>query len=57
MIFFYRNDESVFLTWETEFSNDASLNEIQDSKYKKLDAFKDLQMYLDKVTSGKQVAG
>ena len=36
------------MEWGTEFSNDASLTEIEDSKFKKLDAFKELQTYLDK---------
>ena len=36
------------MVWETEFSNDASLDEISDSKFKKNDAFDDLQAFLNK---------
>eukprot|EP01016_Furgasonia_blochmanni_P003141 TRINITY_DN1122_c0_g1_i15.p1 TRINITY_DN1122_c0_g1~~TRINITY_DN1122_c0_g1_i15.p1 ORF type:complete len:239 (-),score=57.43 TRINITY_DN1122_c0_g1_i15:99-815(-) len=31
------DDNSTFLTWETDFSNDADANVIQDNKYKKLE--------------------
>ncbi len=37
----------TFLTWRTEFSGDCNFNLIQDSKFKKLDAFKDMRKSLN----------
>ena len=34
--------DGVFISWLTEFSNDADLTIIQDSKYKKQDMFADM---------------
>jgi hypothetical protein len=36
-------DNSTFLIWETEYSNDVNSHIIQDGKFKKLDYFKDLR--------------
>jgi hypothetical protein len=36
-------DDSTFLTWETDFSNDVNTHVLQDQKFKKLDYFKDLK--------------
>ena len=33
-------DETTFVSWTTDFSNDCDANTIQDSKYKKHDMFK-----------------
>lgn len=33
----------TFVSWLTEFSNDADLTIIQDSKYKKIEMFTDMQ--------------
>ena len=38
--------QQTFLSWTTEFSNDADLGIIQDQKYKKLEAFEDMQKTL-----------
>ena len=38
---------STFLSWETDFSNDASSNVIQDNKFKKQDHFKDIKSKLE----------
>mmetsp|Transcript_53516 Transcript_53516/g.61405 ORF Transcript_53516/g.61405 Transcript_53516/m.61405 type:complete len:150 (+) Transcript_53516:29-478(+) len=37
------DDNSTYIRWETDFSNDADANVIQDSKFKKVDYFKDLK--------------
>jgi len=37
---------STFISWETEFSNDADLQVIQDNKYKKLDYFSEIRKNL-----------
>ena len=37
------DDNSTYVRWETDFSNDADANVIQDSKFKKVDYFKDLK--------------
>jgi len=42
------DSHSTFLSWETEFSNDADLNVVQDNKYKKLDFFKEMGTYFEK---------
>lgn len=39
-------DNSTFLTWETDYSNDVNAHVIQDGKFKKLDYFKDLKKLL-----------
>ena len=36
----------TFIEWRTDFSNDASLQVVQDSRYKKREGFKDLKSYL-----------
>lgn len=36
-------DNSTYIRWETDFSNDADANVIQDNRFKKLDNFKDLK--------------
>ena len=36
----------TYLSWETDFSNDANTHIIQDQKFKKLDYFKDFTKYL-----------
>ncbi len=36
-------DNSTFVQWESDYSNDVNTHVLQDGKYKKLDAFKDLQ--------------
>jgi len=35
-------DDSTFVEWSTDFSNDVDSHVIQDNKYKKIDYFKDL---------------
>jgi len=36
-------DKTTYLVWETEYSNDVNSHIVQDTKYKKLDYFKDLR--------------
>ena len=36
----------TFIEWRTSFSNDASLQVIEDSRFKKREGFKDLKDYL-----------
>eukprot|EP01016_Furgasonia_blochmanni_P003147 TRINITY_DN1122_c0_g1_i7.p1 TRINITY_DN1122_c0_g1~~TRINITY_DN1122_c0_g1_i7.p1 ORF type:complete len:244 (-),score=80.58 TRINITY_DN1122_c0_g1_i7:31-762(-) len=43
------DDNSTFLTWETDFSNDADANVIQDNKYKKLEYFKEIKTIVGKL--------
>ena len=38
-------DNTSFVFWESDFSNDVNSHVIQDSKFKKLDYFKDLKKY------------
>lgn len=40
------SSNQTFIEWRTEFSNDASLQVIQDSRFKKKEGFKDLKDYL-----------
>lgn len=42
-LFRVTDDNSTYIRWETDFSNDADANVIQDSKFKKVDYFKDLK--------------
>ena len=37
------DDNSTFIKWETNFSNDADVNVLQDNKFKKIDYFNDLK--------------
>lgn len=37
------DDNSTYLRWETDFSNDADANVVEDNRFKKLDNFKDLK--------------
>mmetsp|Transcript_4068 Transcript_4068/g.6899 ORF Transcript_4068/g.6899 Transcript_4068/m.6899 type:complete len:342 (-) Transcript_4068:1136-2161(-) len=39
-------DDRTYIEWSTDFSNDASLQVIEDSRYKKKEAFGDLREYL-----------
>jgi len=42
---------STFLSWETEFSNDADVGVVQDNKYKKLEYFAEMKKHFgDKCT-------
>lgn len=36
-------NNSTFLMWETDYSNDVNASIVQDGKFKKLDAFQDLR--------------
>jgi len=36
-------DKTTYLVWETEYSNDVNSHIVQDTKFKKLDYFKDLR--------------
>jgi hypothetical protein len=36
-------DNTTYVQWETDYSNDVDSHIVQDSKYKKLDYFKDLK--------------
>ncbi len=38
-------DKTTYFVWETEYSNDVNSHIIQDSKYKKLEYFKDLKKH------------
>lgn len=40
------SDDTTFLRWTTEFSNDADLAVISDQKYKKLEFFKNAKSNL-----------
>mmetsp|Transcript_1382 Transcript_1382/g.2208 ORF Transcript_1382/g.2208 Transcript_1382/m.2208 type:complete len:189 (+) Transcript_1382:128-694(+) len=40
---------STFICWTTDFSNDAGQAEVQDSKFKKLEAFKLLRSFLSSI--------
>jgi len=42
-LFRVTDDNTTYLRWETDFSNDADANVIQDAKFKKVDYFKDLK--------------
>jgi hypothetical protein len=39
-------DNSTFIEWISDYSNDATQEVIQDSKYKKQEAFEDLVNFL-----------
>lgn len=36
-------DDTTFLSWETDYSNDVNAHTVQDGKFKKLEYFKDLK--------------
>jgi hypothetical protein len=36
-------DNTTFVSWETDYSNDVNAHVVQDGKFKKLDYFKDLK--------------
>ena len=42
------DDNTTFLEWETEFSNDVDVGVIQDNKYKKLETFAELKKTFSK---------
>jgi hypothetical protein len=42
-LFKVTSDNSTFVQWESDYSNDVNAHVIQDAKFKKLDAFKDLK--------------
>jgi len=44
---------STFLSWETEFSNDADVAVVQDNKYKKLEYFAEMKKYFGEKTCTK----
>lgn len=41
-------DNSTFISWETDFSNDVNSHIVQDQKFKKLDYFKDFKKHFTK---------
>ena len=41
-------NDSTFVTWESDYSNDVNTHVLQDGKYKKLDAFKELKKAFSK---------
>ena len=42
-LFSVTEDNTTFVSWETDYSNDVNAHVIQDVKFKKLDYFKDLK--------------
>lgn len=44
-LFEVTENNSTYISWETDYSNDVNAHIVQDGKYKKLDYFKDLKKY------------
>jgi hypothetical protein len=42
------DDNSTFVSWESDYSNDVNSHVVQDGKFKKLDYFKDLKKLFTK---------
>ena len=42
------DEDSTFVSWESDYSNDVNAHVVQDGKFKKLDYFKDLKKVLTK---------
>ena len=49
--------DQTFVSWLTEFSNDADLTIIQDSKYKKIEMFTDMQKTFSSTTAAGETSG
>ena len=49
------NSDQTFIEWTTNFSNDASLEVIEDSRFKKKEGFKDLKEYLSMMAKQKKL--
>ena len=49
--------DQTFVSWLTEFSNDADLTIIQDSKYKKIEMFTDMQKTFSASTGAGEASG
>lgn len=47
-VFKVTEDNSTYFAWESDFSNDVNSHILQDTKFKKLDAFKDLKKHFSK---------
>ena len=48
------DDNTTFVEWVTEFSNDADANVIGDQKYKKLEFFSEMKKNLSSQTTDKK---